>query len=221
MNIQLGAEGVAGVYKLGENPTPPLAPSEVQKSEHDGVLVDSWHKDWVQMVCVLMLSDTSTMDGGETAIKTGDGTVLKARGAKMGGAVMMQGGHTYHAALPAKNAPERVSMVTSYTFADPDLDDSCTSLRSLDPDVDEDPEMLCNEFLLHKLQRLKDRIDVAMEKVKAKQGNESRPTREEVEPWIKEQITYLKHVGWELFEREPYMFQDAPEGYLSEYLKDV
>ena len=75
--------------------------------------IDGWHKDQVPVVCVLMLSDISNMEGGETAIKTGNGSLVKARGANFGGAVLMQGGNLEHAALRASNCSERVSMVTS------------------------------------------------------------------------------------------------------------
>ena len=61
----------------------------------------------------MMLSDTSTMDGGETAIRMGNGQIIKARGANPGGAVLMQGGNLEHSALRASNCAERVSMVTS------------------------------------------------------------------------------------------------------------
>ena len=42
-----------------------------------------WHKDSYPFVCVLMLSDCSTMIGGETALLRGDGGIEKVRGPAM------------------------------------------------------------------------------------------------------------------------------------------
>jgi len=47
--------------------------------EDDKPIVD-WHTDSYPFVCVTMLSDCSTMIGGETALRTGDGGVIKVRG---------------------------------------------------------------------------------------------------------------------------------------------
>ena len=50
--------------------------------EDDKPIVD-WHTDSYPFVCVTMLSDCTTMVGGETALRTGDGKVLKVRGPQM------------------------------------------------------------------------------------------------------------------------------------------
>lgn len=42
--------------------------------------VVGWHTDSYPFVCVLMLSDCTNMVGGETALRTGTGGVLKVRG---------------------------------------------------------------------------------------------------------------------------------------------
>ncbi|KAK9482024.1 hypothetical protein V1527DRAFT_455433 [Lipomyces starkeyi] len=225
VNVQLGVDGLPGVYKYTEEPSKPLPPSEaavnIAKSEFDNIPVDAWHKDMTPVVCVLMLSDTSTMEGGETAIKKGDGSIIKARGAKIGGAVVMQGGRTEHAALRATNCLERVSMVTSYFFADPDADDSCTTLRSVDP-VNDDKPTLWNVYLEYKLMRLRNRIDTALGKLDKRKKQGEMPTREEVEPWIKERVTFLKMTSFELFERVPnYLLKDVPDDVLRDYLSDV
>lgn len=220
----LGKEGLPGVYKMNEYPAAPLPPSrlsEIEKCEYDDVPIDAWHKDMVPVVCVLMLSDTSTMEGGETAIRTGDGSILKARGANIGGCVLMQGGLTEHSALRATNASERVSMVTSYGFADPDADDYCTTLKSCDPANDNIPRLL-NTFMEYKLERLRDRCQNAIDAMKQNKANGKMLTKEEVEPWVKEQITFLKHSAWEVCERVPnHRHKDMPEGALKNYLSDV
>ena len=50
--------------------------------EDDKPIVD-WHTDSYPFVCVTMLSDCTKMIGGETALKTGNGDILKVRGPQM------------------------------------------------------------------------------------------------------------------------------------------
>jgi hypothetical protein len=42
-----------------------------------------WHTDSYPFVCVTMLSDCTNMVGGETALRTGSGDILKVRGPQM------------------------------------------------------------------------------------------------------------------------------------------
>ena len=221
VNVQLGPEGKDGVYKLAETPSPPLQEGQEGSSQYEKVLTDAWHRDSAQLTVVVMLSDTSTMIGGETAIQTGNGKVLKARGAKMGGAVVMQGSHVTHAALRASNAAERLSMVTGFAFADPDLDDSGTSLRSIDKN-DVDMKQVYDHFVIHKLLKLRERIDVEIERARRRQESEEVVKNEEFEPWVAEQITFLKQTSWELFKRHPdYSYKDMPGDALRNYLHHV
>lgn len=229
VNVQLGPEGRAGVYKLGEVPSPPLSCAEIAEAgPEDSSMIDSWHKDSTQIVVVVMLSDCSTMQGGETAIHPSYpnlGPILKARGAKAGSAVVMQGCHTPHAALRSWNSNERISMVTSYGFVDVERDDSGTSLRSISP-KNHDWEDTKGHFLEWKLGRLRERMEVMEKRVKEKRqvggtGVEGL-SKEEIEAWTREQITLLKQTSWELCERYPkYLYKDVPEGTLREYLSDV
>lgn len=50
--------------------------------EEDLPIVD-WHTDSYPFVCVTMLSDCTNMIGGETALRTGDGDIMKVRGPQM------------------------------------------------------------------------------------------------------------------------------------------
>ena len=52
--------------------------------EDDSPIVD-WHTDSYPFVCVTMLSDCTDMVGGETALRTGKGDVMKVRGPQMVG----------------------------------------------------------------------------------------------------------------------------------------
>ena len=52
------------------------------KEKDDRPIVD-WHTDSYPFVCVTMLSDCTNMVGGETALRTGTGDILKVRGPQM------------------------------------------------------------------------------------------------------------------------------------------
>lgn len=222
VNVQLGAEGMKGVYKLGETPSKPLPPGEqMSGSEYDDVPIDGWHRDQTPVVLVLMLSDTSTMAGGETAVRIGDGNVINAAGAGMGAGVMMAGAYLEHAALRASNCLERVSMVNSYNFADPNADDTGTSLASVHYTHDSHA-MIRNLFMEQKLTRLRDRCDIALRRVQERRRRGEDPDREEVEGWIRDQIRFLKHTGWETFHRIPdYVHKKRPEDALQNYPADA
>ena len=47
--------------------------------EDDKPIVD-WHRDSYPFVCVTMLSDCTNMQGGETALRTGDNNIMRVRG---------------------------------------------------------------------------------------------------------------------------------------------
>lgn len=49
------------------------------QDQREGAVV-GWHRDSYPFVCVLMMSDTTGMVGGETALRTGDGNIKKVRG---------------------------------------------------------------------------------------------------------------------------------------------
>lgn len=54
-----------------------------EKKDDDDTPIVGWHTDSYPFVCVLMLSDCTTMIGGETALRTGDGGIAKVRGPQM------------------------------------------------------------------------------------------------------------------------------------------
>ncbi|CAG9990776.1 unnamed protein product [Clonostachys byssicola] len=219
INVQLGAEGRSGVYKLTEEPSKPLPPGEkLAASEYDAQHIDSWHKDMCPVVMVMMLSDTTTMEGGETAVRTGNGKSIAVRGASMGGAVMMAGGYLEHAALRATNTAERLSLVNSYYFRSPDADDTATSLKSAHFSVD-DHGLIRNLFLQHKLRRMTERCSTALERLEKDRRNGVAPDQEAIEAWVKDQIFLLKHTAWEAFQRWPnYLHQETPYDQVNKYL---
>lgn len=70
-NINISVQDPLKDYKKEEN------------QSDDDVPVTKWHYDSYPFVCVVMMSDASKMQGGETAIKTGSGEFVKVRGPQM------------------------------------------------------------------------------------------------------------------------------------------
>ncbi|KAI9893967.1 MAG: hypothetical protein M1814_004737 [Vezdaea aestivalis] len=85
--------------------------------------VVDWHNDSYPFVCVIMLSDARDMIGGETALCTGTGEIVKVRGPQKGSAVIMQGRYIHHKALQSIGVAERITLVVSFRPKDPGLPD--------------------------------------------------------------------------------------------------
>lgn len=205
-NVQVGKKGVSGAWELGEIPTPALSAEEVSSldTEVNDKLVDDWHVDSYQFVCVVMLSDASTMRGGETAIKTGTGEVVKMRAAHMGGGVVLQGGCTEHAAFRTIGAHERVTMVTSFRPKDLALRDNST-LRNIGPETS-DMDEVHYQFAQYRLRLVRERVDDFLERLLERKrklvGGQEILRREELNGWVEQQVEHLRSTVHEMFDRE-------------------
>ena len=87
-------------------------------SSEDDTPVVGWHKDSYPFVCVLMLSDCTNMIGGETALLTANGEVVRVRGPKEGCAIILQGRHITHQALRALGATGQFTRYKVLTIED-------------------------------------------------------------------------------------------------------
>lgn len=68
-------------YEIGHvNMSAPKLMAEEHGCASEEKPIVGWHRDSYPFVCVLMLSDTCGMVGGETALRTGGGTIMKVRG---------------------------------------------------------------------------------------------------------------------------------------------
>lgn len=98
---------------------------EEAKKAEDMPGIVAWHFDSPQFVSVLMMSDTTDMIGGETALTTGDGNVIKVEGPKQGWCNILQGRILKHIATkPRGDYVERITSVCSYRPKDTLLDES-------------------------------------------------------------------------------------------------
>lgn len=99
--------------------------------------VVDWHKDSYPFVCVLMVSDTTDMVGGETALRMGESSGSKfavVPSPQSGHACVLQGGLIEHIAQKPAGMTERITMVTSYRPKDP-MQHDCTNLRTVRPEI--------------------------------------------------------------------------------------
>lgn len=99
----------------------------------------NWHYDSWPFVCVLMLSDTTGMVGGETRLRMGcapgeEPEVAMVPGPKQGYAAMLQGGQIEHIACKPLGSMERTTMVTLFVPKNPLMQDTLV-LTTLQPEV--------------------------------------------------------------------------------------
>ncbi|GME72311.1 unnamed protein product [Ambrosiozyma monospora] len=96
--------------------------------------VVGWHVDSYPFVCVLMLSDTSKMVGGETLIKTPSGDIVTAEGPAKGKATVLQGRILTHLAALPVGYTERITSVTAFRAKDPLVCDT-SDLHTIKPEL--------------------------------------------------------------------------------------
>ncbi|KAF2181544.1 hypothetical protein K469DRAFT_450358, partial [Zopfia rhizophila CBS 207.26] len=86
--------------------------------ENDTMSVEM-HKDSYPFVCVVMLSDTTGMEGGETILKGPLGATRTLESLKMGWAYVLQGYHVAHAVKSFSGPHNRITAITSFRPSSP------------------------------------------------------------------------------------------------------
>ncbi|KAI1335585.1 hypothetical protein F5Y15DRAFT_241176 [Xylariaceae sp. FL0016] len=158
-----------------------------------------WHTDSYPFVCVTMLSDCTNMIGGETALRTGTGEILKVRGPQMGCAVVLQGRYIEHQALRALGAAERISMVTSFRPRCPTVRDD-TVLTTVRP-ISNLAE-LYNQFTEYRLEMLEERIRLQLKELRESNSAGRRVATKKLKAFLEEQERFLSHMNKELVDDE-------------------
>ncbi|TFK56366.1 hypothetical protein OE88DRAFT_1616414, partial [Heliocybe sulcata] len=161
--------------------------------------VVGWHRDSYPFVCVLMLSDCTNMVGGETAIKTGDGSVMKVRGPTMGCAAILQGRYITHQALRALGAQERITAVTSFRPRDPFTRDD-TVLNTVRPISD--LSVLYQEFAEYRLAMMEERVRAQLKEVRERRRAGKKFDTRGVKRFLAEQTRFLEHMNSEMVQDE-------------------
>ena len=191
INVQLPVDGeeydMLRQLPPAEPPKQNVRVSEEEKeiASKDEGTITAWHNDSYPWVCVCMLSDPTGMVGGETALRRGDGSILKVRGPQIGSAVMMQGGLINHVALKAMGTGERITMVTSFRPKDPKAYDN-SNLGNVKRVSDHDK--LFQQWTEYRAGVLAKRAEGFKDSLRGLTADEIRKTADE---WAKEQIEYL------------------------------
>ncbi|KAK2785931.1 hypothetical protein FQN52_008198 [Onygenales sp. PD_12] len=170
------------------------APAE----DDDSPIVD-WHTDSYPFVCVTMLSDCTTMVGGETALRKGDGSILKVRGPQMGCAAVLQGRYIEHQALRALGAAERITMVTSFRPRSAALRDDTvlTTVRAIS-----DLSELYFQFSEYRLEILEERIRVQLKEIRDRKRARRHFNTKGMKQFLAEQEKFLAHMNKEMVDDE-------------------
>ncbi|KAI0539226.1 hypothetical protein GGR58DRAFT_242257 [Xylaria digitata] len=158
-----------------------------------------WHTDSYPFVCVTMLSDCTDMIGGETALRTGNGDIMKVRGPQIGCAVVLQGRYIEHQALRTLGTTERITMVTSFRPRDPlQKDDTVlTTVRPISNIND-----LYNQFAEYRLQILEERIRLQLREIRDLSAAGRRVATKKLKGFIEEQENFLAHMNREMVDDE-------------------
>ncbi|ODV83642.1 hypothetical protein CANARDRAFT_177577 [[Candida] arabinofermentans NRRL YB-2248] len=112
INIAMKSQDLAKNEKINEKRKLSIGGSKITNDDIPAVV--GWHNDSYPFVCVLMLSDTSSMIGGETLVKTGNGEIIPVSGPAKGKATVLQGRKLLHLASIPLGYTERITSVTSY-----------------------------------------------------------------------------------------------------------
>ncbi|KAF9873727.1 hypothetical protein CkaCkLH20_08837 [Colletotrichum karsti] len=193
-------------YEVGNiNISIQSAASEKQKADAkkgDNTSVTKWHYDAFPFVCVVMMSDATTMLGGETALKTGTGDVLKVRGPQMGYAVILQGRYVEHQALAAIGGAERITMITSFRPRDPCVKDDSV-LTSIRP-ISELSE-LYYQWAKYRAEVVKDRLDAMLKTLEENHEAGKQTDVRGIKDFLQQNEEYLAITNKEIVEtREPH-----------------
>ncbi|KAI8716629.1 hypothetical protein NCS52_00957100 [Fusarium sp. LHS14.1] len=163
----------------------------------DSSAIIPWHYDSYPYVCVLMLSETDGMIGGETYIKKGDGTSQKVEGPRIGHVVMLQGGKVQHLAARARGVKERISTITSYRSSVPTVYDS-SYMTNIRPYAN--LNSLYPQWAQYRLRKMRDEINNYLDQIE--KDPELTLDRVELENFINEQVGYLRRTSRQMIPPE-------------------
>ncbi|EMG50463.1 hypothetical protein SBY92_000227 [Candida maltosa Xu316] len=154
--------------------------------------VVGWHYDSYPFVCVLMLSDTTNMIGGETALRMGNGgEVAVVPGPVRGSATVLQGRMIEHIAPVPLGASERITMVTSYRAKDPKIRDGSV-LTTIKPELNWGSRynQFYSEWIDYRVELMKKKLDII---VREKFDASGKFDKKKVVESLKEIEEYIKN----------------------------
>lgn len=168
---------------------------DISTLNNDEKPIVDWHTDSYPFVCVTMLSDCTTMTGGETALRTGTGDIMKVRGPTQGCAVILQGRYIEHQALRAFGGCERITSVTSFrpkhhSFPD---DSVLTTVRPVS-----DLDVLYKQYAEYRFSMLHARLGDQLKALRSGEGFDAQA----VKSFLKEQEAFLAHMNSQMVPKE-------------------
>ena len=173
--------------------------SNTVDAQNDIKPIVDWHTDAYPFVCVLMLSDCTGMIGGETALRTGHGEIMKVRGPQMGSAVVLQGRYIEHQALSATGTTERITAVTSFRPKSPHIKDD-TVLTTVRPVSD--LQELYFQYNEYRLEMLQERIKHELETLRSQKGKHGRFDLKATKGFLKEQADFLTIMNTQMVDED-------------------
>lgn len=201
--------------------------------EDDKPIVD-WHTDSYPFVCVTMLSDCTSMIGGETALRTGNGGVFKIRGPQMvsrveplsiqvstdapqGCAIVLQGRYIEHQALRALGATERITMVTSFRPRCPTLPDDTvlTTVRAIS-----NLSELYFQFSEYRLEILEERIRDKLKTLRENKSSGKKLNTLSLKKFLKDQEDFLAHMNKEIIDENLVVRGNIDDSHLLKHCSD-
>ncbi|OJJ44684.1 hypothetical protein ASPZODRAFT_144643 [Penicilliopsis zonata CBS 506.65] len=198
MDFEIGHINISVQTEEEKNKAMAAVVERMNRDADEGEDIDpivDWHTDSYPFVCVTMLSDCTNMIGGETALRCGNGEVVKVRGPQMGSAVILQGRYIEHQALRALGTTERISMVTSFRPRSSAIKDD-TVLTTVRPISDLGELYLqFSEYRFEMLEeRLRDMNRIIRDRKRARRQFDTRGVKQ----FIREQIAFLEHMDREI-----------------------
>ncbi|KAM5354745.1 hypothetical protein ACJ41O_001392 [Fusarium nematophilum] len=166
---------------------------------NDNLSTVAWHYDSFPFVCVVMLSDASDMVGGETAVRTPSGEIMKVRGPSMGTAVILQGRYIEHQALKALGGRERITLVTSLRPKSPFVKDETvlTGVRGIS-----DLSELYYQYTEYRLDILEERLRARSKQERQRQVAKRQFDIPSIRSFLQEQQEFIDSMLVELVEVE-------------------
>lgn len=167
------------------------------KDGSDISAIVDWHYDSYPFVCVLMLSDTTNMIGGETSLRMGKvgnepQQMAIVPGPQQGNAAVLQGRFIEHIAPLPLGASERITMVTSYRAKNPLINDDSV-LSTVKPEINFGSRYndFYSQWVKYRSELIKKRLDHLNEKIDAENKKGETFDKEGCMDFLKETEAYL------------------------------
>jgi len=179
-----------------------VTPKEVAENQKNAVeaaddmpAIIGWHYDSYPFVCVLMLSDTSAMIGGETYLRMGDSKLACVLGPQKGSAAVLQGRLIEHLANKPVGATERITMVTSYRAKNSIIHEGSV-LGTVKPEINfgTRPDDFYPDWVKYRSQVIKDRLDALVKQCETNEKFERKITMDT----LRDIEAYLHHTTKEM-----------------------